>query len=228
VPNYAANSNDPDNFGRVAKIYVDAQTNEAYIADGYLNHRVAVLDADTGRMKRHWGAYGNVPDDTPLGPYDPSAPLARQFRNPVHCANMSVDRLVYVCDRVNDRLQVFKPDGTYVKEMIYKPLTRDAGSVWDIAFSKDPQQKYIFMADGVNEKVAIIDRQTLKPLATFGDGGNHPGEFHGVHSIATDSRGNLYTTETYEGRRIQKFINRGEVPVTRVPEDRGVPRPDSR
>jgi DNA-binding beta-propeller fold protein YncE len=224
VPNYAANSSDPDNFGRVAKIYVDPQTNEAYIADGYLNHRVAVLDADTGKMKRYWGAYGNAPDDTPLGPYDPSAPLARQFRNPVHCANMSVDRLVYVCDRVNDRLQVFNPDGTYIKEMVYEKQTRDAGSVWDIAFSKDPQQKYIFLADGVNEQVAIIDRQTLKPLSTFGDGGNHPGEFHGVHSIATDSRGNLYTTETYEGRRIQKFINRGE---TSVPQNQGVPRPSS-
>ena len=217
---FAANSNDPDNFGRVAKIFVDPKENEAYIADGYLNHRVAVIDADTGKMKRWWGAYGHKPDDTPLGPYDPAAPHAQQFRNPVHCADMSVDRLIYVCDRVNDRLQVFTPEGKFVKEMYYKINTKTDGSVWDIAFSKDPQQKYIFMADGVNEHVVVIDRQTLTPITTFGDGGNYAGEFHGVHSIAIDSKGNLFTTETYEGRRIQKFVNKGMAPVTKM--DQGV------
>ncbi len=222
---FAADSNDPNNFGRVAKIFVDPKANEAYIADGYLNHRVAVIDADTGKMKRYWGAYGNKPDDTPLGPYDENAPHAQQFRNPVHCADMSVDRLVYVCDRVNDRLQVFTPEGKFVKEMYYKIKTKTDGSVWDIAFSKDPQQKYIFMADGVNEHVVVIDRQTLTPLTTFGDGGNYAGEFHGVHSIAIDSKGNLFTTETYEGRRIQKFINKGMAPVTKM--DQGVAWPKS-
>ena len=220
---FAANSNDPNNFGRVAKIFVDAKENEAYIADGYLNHRVAVLDADTGKMKRWWGAYGNKPDDTPLGAYDENQPHAQQFRNPVHCADMSVDRLVYVCDRVNDRMQVFTPEGKFVKEMYYKIKTKTDGSVWDIAFSKDPQQKYIFMADGVSEQVVVIDRQTLTPLTTFGDGGNSAGEFHGVHSIAIDSKGNLYTTETYEGRRIQKFLNKGMAPVTKM--DQGVAWP---
>jgi hypothetical protein len=220
---FAADSNDPNNFGRVAKIFVDAKENEAYIADGYLNHRVAVLDADTGKMKRWWGAYGNKPDDTPLGAYDENQPHAQQFRNPVHCADMSVDRLIYVCDRVNDRLQVFTPEGKFVKEMYYKVKTKTDGSVWDIAFSKDPQQKYIFMADGVNEHVVVIDRQTLTPLTTFGDGGNSAGEFHGVHSIAIDSKGNLYTTETYEGRRIQKFLNKGMAAVTKM--DQGVAWP---
>jgi len=222
---FAADSNDPNNFGRVAKIFVDPKENEAYIADGYLNHRVAVIDADTGKMKRWWGAYGNKPDDTPLGPYDPAAPHAQQFRNPVHCADMSVDRLIYVCDRPNDRLQVFTPDGKFVKEAYYKPATRFDGSVWDIAFSKDPQQKWIFMADGVNEQVVIWDRQTLTPVTTFGDGGRYAGEFHGVHSIAIDSKGNLFTTETYEGRRIQKFIYKGLAPVTKM--DQGVPWPRS-
>ena len=144
-----------------------------------------------------------------LGPYDPAAPHAQQFRNPVHCANMSVDRLIYVCDRANDRMQVFTPEGKFVKEMYYKIKTKTDGSVWDIAFSKDPQQKYIFMADGVDEHVVIIDRQTLTPVYTFGDGGNSAGEFHGVHSIAIDSKGNLFTTETYGGRRIQKFVYKG-------------------
>jgi len=216
VAGFVGGSNDEVSFGRVAKIFVDPRANEAYIADGYLNKRVAVLDADTGKMKRWWGAYGNKPDDTPLAAYDPAAPPAQQFRNPVHCADLSADRLLYVCDRVGDRLQVFTPEGKFVKEAFYEKNTKNAGSVWDIAFSKDAQQKYIFMADGVNEKVKIIDRQTLQELTTFGDGGRQPGSFYGVHSIAIDSKGNLYTTETYEGKRIQRFINKGLAPVTKM------------
>ena len=202
-------SNDLENFGRVAKIWVDPKTNEAYIADGYLNKRVAVIDADTGKMKRHWGAYGNKPDDTNLGPYDPKAAPAQQFRNPVHCIEKSVDDLVYVCDRQNDRLQVFKPDGTFVKEQFYAKNTKGAGAVWDIVFSKDPQQRFIMLADGQNERVRVIVRETLEEITSFGDGGRQPGQFYGVHSIASDSKGNLYTTETYEGKRVQKFNYKG-------------------
>ena len=211
---FVGGSNDPGNFGRVAKIFVDPATNEAYIADGYLNKRVAVLDGDTGTMKRWWGAYGNTPDDAPLSPYDPAAPPSQQFRNPVHCADLSNDRLLYVCDRVGDRLQVFRPDGTFVKEGFFSRNTRNAGSVWDIAFSKDAEQQYIFIADGVNEKIHVVDRDTLQELTTFGDGGRQPGQFFGVHSIATDSSGNVYTTETYEGKRLQKFVYKGLAPVT--------------
>jgi hypothetical protein len=202
-------SNDPENFGRVAKIWVDPATNEAYIADGYGNKRVAVIDADNGKMKRYWGAYGNKPDDTNLAPYDPAAAPAQQFRNPVHCVERSIDGLVYVCDRANDRLQVFKPDGTFVKEAFYAKNTRGAGSVWDIVFSKDPEQKFLMLADGQNERVRIIVRDTLEEIASFGDGGRQPGQFYGVHSIASDSKGNLYTTETYEGKRVQKFVYKG-------------------
>jgi DNA-binding beta-propeller fold protein YncE len=202
-------SNDLENFGRVAKIWVDPKTNEAYIADGYLNKRVAVIDADTGQMKRYWGAYGNKPDDTNLGPYDPKAPPAQQFRNPVHCIEKSVDDLLYVCDRQNDRLQVFKPDGTFVKEHFYAKNTKGAGAVWDITFSKDPQQRYILLADGQNERIRVIVRETLEEITSFGDGGRQPGQFYGVHSVASDSKGNLYTTETYEGKRVQKFIYKG-------------------
>jgi hypothetical protein len=228
---FAAGSNDQESFGRVAKIFIDNKANEAYIADGYLNHRVAVLDADTGKMKRWWGAYGQNPvDDTVLPRYTPDLQHDQahepNFRNPVHCADMSVDRLIYVCDRVNDRMQVFTPEGKFVKEMYYQTDTLTDGSVWDIAFSKDPQQKYIFMADGVAEHVVIIDRQTLTPIYTFGDGGNSAGEFHGVHSIAIDSKGNLFTTETYGGRRIQKFLYKGMGPVTQG-ADEGVAWPKS-
>jgi len=204
-----AGSNDLENFGRVAKIWVDPKTNEAYIADGYTNKRVAVIDADTGKMKRYWGAYGNKPDDTKLGNYDPKAPPAQQFRNPVHCVERSNDDLIYVCDRANNRLQVFGPDGTFVKEAFFAKDTLGSGSAWDTAFSRDPEQRYIFMADGQNNRVRIILRATLEEVTTFGVGGRQPGQFYGVHSIATDSKGNVYTTETWEGKRLQKFVYKG-------------------
>jgi DNA-binding beta-propeller fold protein YncE len=207
-------SNDTENLGSPANMTVDPQTNEVYVADGYGNHRVIVFDADTGKYKRHWGAYGKRPDDVNLGPYNPSAPPPQQFRNPVHCAELSVDNMLYVCDRVNDRVQVFKPDGTFIKEMFYNKETLGSGSVWDIAFSKDPQQKYIYLADGENDKVHIIDRQSLDLLTSFGDGGRQPGEFYGVHSIAVDSKGNIYTTETYRGQRVQRFMYKGLAAVT--------------
>jgi DNA-binding beta-propeller fold protein YncE len=208
-PTWLANSNDPNNFGRVAEVFVEPKRNEAFVADGYLNKRVAVLDAQTGKMKRYWGAYGNKPDDTDLGPYNPAAPPAQQFRNPVHCAIPSNDGLLYVCDRAGDRIQVFTLDGKFVKEGFISKQTRGSGSAWDVAFSRDPQQRYIYLADGSNFKVHILLRDTLEVLTSFGDGGRQPGQFFGVHSLATDSKGNLYTTETYEGKRVQKFVFKG-------------------
>jgi hypothetical protein len=224
-PNHSKGSNDIENLRLPAKTFIDQQTNEVYVADGYANHRVIVFDADTGKYKRHWGAYGNKPDDADLGRYNPNDPPAKQFRNPVHCADLSVDRLLYVCDRVNDRLQVFKPDGTFIKEAFLNKNTLGSGSVWDIAFSKDPQQKYIFLADGENDKVHILLRDTLQILTSFGEGGRQPGEFYGVHSIATDSKGNVFTTETYRGQRVQKFVYKGLGPVTK--QDEGVLWPKS-
>jgi DNA-binding beta-propeller fold protein YncE len=228
VGHYGKNggSNDLDNFGRAAKIWVDPKTNEAYVADGYLNKRVAVLDADTGKIKRYWGAYGHRPDDKDLGKYDPSAPPAQQFRNPVHCVERSSDGLVYVCDRQADRVQVFRPDGTFVKEAFYAKNTLGSGSAWDIAFSRDPQQRYLFLADGTNEKVRVVLRETLEELTSFGDGGRQPGQFFGVHSIATDSKGNIYTTETYEGKRLQKFVYKGIGTV--AAGEQGVPWPGAK
>jgi hypothetical protein len=217
---YQGNSHDQTSFGRVAKIFVDAKTNKAFVADGYLNKRVAVLDADTGKMERSWGAYGSKPDDASLPPYNPSAPPDKQFRNPVHCADVSNDGFVYACDRVNDRIQVFTREGKFLKEQQIAKTTLAAGSVWDIAFSKDPDQRYMYVADGQNQKVYVLDRQSLQVLTSFGDGGRQPGQFFGVHSIATDSRGNLYTTETYEGKRLQRFMFKGVGPVSK--ENQGV------
>ena len=105
----------------------------------------------------------------------------------MHCVERSNDGLIYVCDRQGDRVQVFQPDGKFVKEGFYAKETLASGSAWDIAFSKDPGQRFIFLADGQNEKVRIIVRETLEEISNFGDGGRQPGQFYGVHSIATDS-----------------------------------------
>lgn len=224
-PGQSKGSNDPNNLRMPAKIFVDAKRNEAYVADGYGNHRVIVFDADTGQFKRQWGAYGNTPSDADPGPYVANQPPAPQFRNPVHCAMLSNDDLVYVCDRANDRIQVFKPDGTFVREAFFQTQTMGSGSVWDLAFSADPEQRFIYMSDGENRKVRIVDRQSLEVLTSFGDGGQQPGQFYGVHNIATDSKGNIYTTETYRGQRVQKFVYKGMTQVETA--DQGVVWPQS-
>ena len=203
------NSRDSTHFGGVAKISFDPAANEAYVADGYGHKRVAVIDMDNGRIKRFWGAYGNPPSDSSYGRYNPEVPLIPQFRSPVHCAEPTTDGLVYVCDRPNDRIQVFRKDGSFVKEVRIAPRTLGDGSVWDIAFSRDAEQKYLYLADGKNEKIYVMDRQSLTTLTSFGDGGRQPGQWFAVHSIATDSKGNIFTTETYEGKRVQKFVYKG-------------------
>ncbi len=214
-PNQSKGSNDTENLRLPAKTLVDSKTNELYVADGYGNRRVIVYDAGTGKYKRHWGAYGKKPDDTQLPPYNPSDPPAQQFRTPVHCVDLAKDGLLYVCDRTNDRIQVFKTDGTFVKEAFIAKNTLGDGSVFDIALSKDSEQKYLYVADGSNMKVHVLKRDTLEILTAFGDGGRQPGQFYAPHSIATDSKGNIFTTETYRGQRVQKFHFRGEAPVSK-------------
>jgi DNA-binding beta-propeller fold protein YncE len=215
-------SNDLLNFWRPAKIFAEPSANEVYIADGYGNRRVMVLDADTGKYKRHWGAYGNKPDDADVPAYSPTAAPSKHF-NTVHCANVSKDGFVYVCDRVNDRVQVFRKDGTFVKEAFFDKHTLRSGSVWDMTFSRDPQQTYIYIANGVDEKISVVLRSTLEVLTTFGDGGRQPGQFFGVHNLDTDSKGNLYATETYSGARVQRFLYKGVAAVTKA--NQGVPWP---
>ena len=226
IPGEELGSTSTEHFGRPAKISFDAEAQEAYVADGYRNRRVAVLDMTSGEIKRFWGAYGNVPSDEETGPYNPDAPLIDQFRTPVHCAEPTADGHVYVCDRPNNRIQVFRKDGTYVDEVQIAPRTLGDGAIWDISFSKDPDQTYMYVADGKNMKVYIMDRLSLEVLTSFGDGGRQPGLFFAVHSIATDSQGNIYTTETYEGKRVQKFLYRGIGPVPA--ENQGAPWPRDR
>ena len=207
-----AGSHDLENFKLPAKTVVDPNTNELYVADGYGNRRVIVLDADTGEYKRHWGAYGNEPDDTQLGAYTPGD-KPDQFRTPVHAVTLSDDGMVYVCDRTNDRIQAFTTDGKFVREAWIEPDTLGDGSTFDVAVSRDPGQKYLYVADGANQRIHILDRESLEILTSFGDGGRQPGQFYAVHSVATDSKGNLYTTETYHGRRVQRFLYKGLAPV---------------
>lgn len=202
---------DTENFGQPAGISVDPKTNEAYIADGYHNNRVIVIDADTLAFKRMWGAYGHAPVDPPRTEnrstykYNPDAPLSQHFSNPVHCVHLSNDDLVYVCDRVNDRIQVFKKDGTFVTEVLVAPRTLGYGSVHDIAFSPDHKQRFLYVADGANGKVWILRRADLKIIGSFGHRGHGGGELTIAHALGADSKGNLYVADTIGGDRVQKF-----------------------
>jgi hypothetical protein len=198
-------SNSHDQLGRPAHMMLDEAAGELYVADGYLNRRVIVFDAKTGAYKRHWGAYGNTPSDDKMPPYSPTAAPSQQFSNPVHCVRLSHDGLLYVCDRANDRIQVFRKDGTFVKEFRVEPQTLANGSVWDLVISNDPQQRYLFVVDGANAQVVVVSRETGEVLSRFGEPGRMAGQFKWVHNVALDSKGNLYTAEVGTGRRAQKF-----------------------
>jgi DNA-binding beta-propeller fold protein YncE len=201
-------SNDVTSLGGPAGIDVDAAANEVYIADGYKNRRVIVFDASTGAYKRHWGAYGGRPVDGDTAAYDPAAPPSRNFGYPVHALRISRDGLVYVADRVNNRIQVFRKNGAFVKEAFLARATLAMGSVWDIAFSRDPTQAWVYVPDGTNQKVWILRRSDLSVAGSFGRGGRWAGQFGWVHNAAVDSRGNIYATEVDIYKRVQKFVRR--------------------
>ena len=199
---------DTANLSRPAEVEVDMAANEVYVADGYGNRRVIVYDADKGTFKRMWGAYGKPPTDDPNVTYDPAKPLSTNWQT-VHCASLANDGLVYVCDRVNDRIQVFKKDGTYIKEAQIAKRTLGDGVTFDVAFSKDPQQRLMYVADGANHRVWQLLRDPLQVLNHIGNGGRYPGQFYATHNVSLDSKGNLYTVETYTGARVQKFSYKG-------------------
>jgi len=200
-----AGSNDTWAFRQPAKIFVDDAKNEAYISDGYGNHRVIVIDAETGAFKRMWGAYGKPPADVTPTPalYNPEAP---NFANPVHCVKIANDGLVYVCDRSNNRIQVFRKDGTFVKEMFIEKNTLANGSVWDLEIWNDPKQTFLINADGANNEVRTLLRESGEIVGRFGRNGRMAGDFHWIHNLALDSKGNIYTTEVDNGKRAQKFL----------------------
>jgi hypothetical protein len=201
-------SDSPTSLNRPSAIAVDDAANEVYVADGFGNHRIVVFDANTGAFKRAWGAYGEKPSpdsDVAMGAYDPNGAPAKQFRT-VSCVKIAKDGMVYVCDRQNDRIQVFDKTGKFQKEAFVAKTTTGDGSVWDIAFS--PDQRQIFVADGHNKTVRVLDKASMNEVGRIGSGGRYPGLFYGVGSVAVDSRGNLYTGETYEGKRVQKFVKK--------------------
>jgi DNA-binding beta-propeller fold protein YncE len=206
-------------LNRPAAVAVDNAANEVYVADSG-NHRIVVFDADKGTYKRSWGGSGDKPTAAGGGAYDPNAAPSRQFRD-VTCVEIAKDGMVYVCDRTSDRIQVFSKDGKFVKEAVIAKSTGGGvatigttvlsafGSVWDVALSSDAQQQFLYVADGVNKKVRVLNRSTLAEVGTIGSGGRYPGQFLVVSSVAMDSRGNLYTGETHHGKRIQKFSTTG-------------------
>jgi len=177
-------------FNRPAGVDVDAAGSEVYVADGFVNHRLVILDAATGAYKRQITGSGEP------------------FKT-VSCAKVAKDGTVYVCDRGNNRVQAFDKTGRFLKQGVVSQTTKGSGSVWDIALSRDAQQRYLFVADGHDQKVFILRRDTLAVVGSFGDGGRYPGTFYSVGSVAVDSKGNVYTGENLEGKRVQKFIPKG-------------------
>ena len=201
---------DTENLNHATKVWVWPKTNEAFISDGYVNRRVIVLDADSGKFKRMWGAYGNKPDDSVPRTRSFDGPPPQQFNN-VHGLAISNDGLVYVNDRQNNRVQVFTLDGKYVNEVFIDRNTRsNFGTSFSSAFSADPDQRFLYVADLANFRVTVLERKTLKiiPEAAFGHAGLYPGQFLRLHLIATDSKGNLYTSEA-NGSRVQKWAFKG-------------------
>jgi DNA-binding beta-propeller fold protein YncE len=200
------NSLDTSLLGRPAGVDLDEKAHELYIADGYGNRRVIVFDSETGKFKRMWGAYGNMPDDQDPGRYDPHAPVDKQFRTPLHCVHVSEDGFVYVCDRVNDRIQVFTKEGKFLKEFFLRKETLGNGSAYDLAFSSDASQNFLLVADGENNVIWTLRRTDGSILGSTGHAGRNAGQFHHLHDIVSDSKGNLYTGEVETGKRAQKFV----------------------
>lgn len=195
-------SNDKRLLGQPADVAV--VDGEVFVADGYGNRRVVVFDAETGAYKRHWGAFGEVPDDRELKPFEPGQEQ-ESFRSPVHAVRIAHDGRVYVADRVNNRIQVFSREGEFLQEGIIAPNTLAMGSVWDLEFSRDAAQSHLYVPDGTNQCVWIVDRETLQVIGSFGRGGRQAGQFGWIHNLAMDQAGNVYTTEVDTYKRVQKF-----------------------
>lgn len=201
-----AGSNDTTLLGGPSGIWVDPKTNEVFISDGYRNRRVIVFDGATGKYLRHWGAYGNRPDDTEK--FDPktmtSGALPKQFSTP-HGLTGSKDGKIYVADRRGNRIQIFDQQGKFLSEKVIAPATLASGSAFVIVLSRDPQEQWLYLADGTNHKVWVLRRSDMEVVGEFGRGGRQLGQFLRPHGMSIDSKGNLYVGEASTGRRIQRF-----------------------
>ncbi len=205
----------------------DEDAREIYISDGFLNKRILVYDMDTYAFKRGWGGHG-IPlseiDNDPIPDYAfpaPTPPDQKQFAPALHCAHPSNDGFVYVCERGSDSIQVFTKQGKFVNRYWIHPQTQSrgphCGSIWsttdppcgtiyNLALSTDKEQRYIFVADGTNNTVWILNRKTGALVGSFGGNGRYAGNLHWIDSIAVDSHGNIYTGEVEDGKRVQKWI----------------------
>ena len=200
-------SNDTENFNQPTKATYYAKTNEVFVSDGYTNRRVIVFDADTGKYKRQWGAYGKRPDDAAPRTRTYDGPTPEQF-NLSHDVQISNDDLVYIADRSNNRVQIFKPDGTYVNELfVARDVRTPTGTAVTVAFSPDREQQFLYVTGG-DQKIRVYDRKTFQERGTIGRLGHYAGQFHHITDITVDSKGNLYIGEN-EGRRVQKFVFKG-------------------
>ena len=229
---------DTTQFSKPTDVFVYPKTNELFVADGYGNKRIIVFDADTGKFKRMWGAFGNVPsDDAPAAPaptpgvrnpaLDPNRPLATQFDpndpgpqqfSTIHGVKVSNDGLVYAADRGGKRVQVFTLEGKYITQAWVDRWCEQAGqgcgngqTTASVAFSSDPEQRFLYAASRSPGRVWVFDRKTLQPLESFGRLGIAPGEWDVLHHMTTDTKGNLYTSEVEDGRRVQKFVFKGVI-----------------
>jgi hypothetical protein len=216
TPGVNKGSNDPDHLGGPANFYVEPKTNEIFIADGYINRRVVVYDATTGKYLRHWGAYGKRPDDTEKYKYPVSPQNPPQQYSTLHGLVGSKDGLIYVSDRRGNRIQVFRQNGEYLMEKFVRPETGGSGSGFSLQFSRDPDQSLLYLIDGTNQRVWVLRRKDLAILDRFGRPGRQSGEFIRAHMIAIDSKNRMYTGEAGNGRRIQRWILKGTKPASSV------------
>lgn len=213
-------SHDTENVGGPASLTIHRRTNELFVADGYFNHRVVVFDARTGAYKRHWGAYGKPPRDDYAFPARAQliqGPPPEQFHNPVHGVLISNDDIVYVADRTNNRLQVFRLDGTFLREVfIARNTLQNEGTVHNFGFSHDQAQRFLYVVDGSNKVIRVLNRQTLEEVSRVGGhAGHNAREFFHAHSFATDSKGNVFIGEVNDGMRYYRYAFRGMRPAGR-------------
>ncbi len=216
TPGVNKGSNDPDHLGGPANFYVEPKTNELFIADGYINKRVVVYDAATGKYKRHWGAYGKVPNDTEKYQYPVRVSDPPQQYSTLHGLVGSKDGLIYVSDRRGNRIQVFRQNGEFLMEKFVRPETGGSGSGFSLQFSRDPEQSILYLMDGTNQRVWMLRRKDLAILDRFGKPGRQAGEFIRAHMIAIDSKNRMYTGEAGNGRRMQRWILKGTRPAATV------------
>jgi DNA-binding beta-propeller fold protein YncE len=195
--------------GNLEEIRMVERDSEIYVADSYLGGRILVFDMNTLAFKRGWGAYGKPLDqisvDDETREYTPGGPMAKDFVGHL-TVNVSNDGLVYAADRNGNRIHVTDKNGKFVKEFILAPTTGVGGSTGGVAFSPDKEQRLLYISDLTNNKIWFLNRQDGKLVGDMGQMGENGGQWFGLHMIAVDSRGVIYTGEVFAGQRVQRFV----------------------